>query len=171
MRKHSRFLVVLVLASAGSPYLAIGQDNSSGNSKLMLRENWKIQSSAKGQAGGDVLSSTQFTPKAWYPASVPTTVLNALIENKVYPDPYFGMNLRSIPGTQYPIGENFSNLPMPPDSPFRVPWWYRQEFQLPLDYRGKTIWLHFDGINFQANIWLNGHQIADSSKVAGSFRV
>ena len=171
MKKHSHFLVVLVLASAGSPYLAIGQDNSSGNSKLMLRENWKIQSSAKGQAGGDVLSSTQFTPKAWYPASVPTTVLNALIENKVYPDPYFGMNLRSIPGTQYPIGENFSNLPMPPDSPFRVPWWYRQEFQLPLDYRGKTIWLHFDGINFQANIWLNGHQIADSSKVAGSFRV
>jgi hypothetical protein len=95
--------------------------NSSGNSKLMLRENWKIQSSAKVQAGGDVLSSTQFTPKAWYPTSVPTTVLNALIENKVYPDPYFGMNLRSIPGTQYPIGENFSNLPMPPDSPFRVP--------------------------------------------------
>jgi exo-1,4-beta-D-glucosaminidase len=171
MKKLSRFLLVLVLASAGAPYLAIGQDNSNGNSKLMLRENWKIQSSAKVQAGGDMLSSTQFTPKAWYPASVPTTVLNVLIENKVYPDPYIGMNLRSIPGTQYPIGENFSNLPMPPDSPFRVPWWYRQEFQLPLGYRGKTIWLHFDGINFQANIWLNGHQVANSTKVAGSFRV
>jgi len=147
MKKHLRFLTVLVLASVGSPspYLAIGQDNSSEQSKLMLRED---QSSAKVQARGDVLSSTQFTPKAWYPTSVPTTVLNALVENNVYPDPYSGMNLRSIPGTQYPIGDNFSNRPMPPDSPFRVPRWYRQEFQLPLNYKGKTIWLHFYGINF-----------------------
>ncbi|HEX3740252.1 MAG TPA: hypothetical protein VHV29_11055 [Terriglobales bacterium] len=45
-----------------------------------------------------------------------------LVEEKVYPDPYTGMNLRSIPGTTYPIFEDFSNVPMPPTSPFRQSW-------------------------------------------------
>jgi len=31
--------------------------------------------------------------------------------------------------------------------------------------------LHFDGINFRANVWLNGKQIATSDKMAGSWRV
>jgi exo-1,4-beta-D-glucosaminidase len=170
LKKDLRVLIILVLVSLACQCLATELGNSNGNSRLMLRANWAIQSSAKVQAGGEALSTVQFAPKGWYPTSVPTTVLNALIENRVYPDPYFGMNLRSVPGTEYPIGENFSNLPVPPDSPFRVRWWYRQEFELPLNYRGKTIWLHFDGINFRANIWLNGRLIADSSKVVGAFR-
>jgi hypothetical protein len=45
--------------------------------------------------------------------------LSALVEDKVYPDPYIGMNLRPIPGTNYPIFEDFSNIQMPPSSPFR----------------------------------------------------
>jgi exo-1,4-beta-D-glucosaminidase len=170
MKKDLLFRTLLVLASAATSGLATVPGESKDNPKLMLRENWAIQSSAKVQAGGEMLSTIQFTPKGWYATAVPTTVLNALIENKIYPDPYFGMHLRSIPGTQYPIGENFSNLPMPPDSPFRLPWWYRLVFQLPLNYRGKTVWLHFDAINFRANIWLNGRLIADSSTVVGAFR-
>jgi exo-1,4-beta-D-glucosaminidase len=59
---------------------------------------------------------------------------------------------------------------MPPDSPFRVPWWYRKEFRLPPVYRDKVVWLHLDGINFRANIWLNGKLIGDAKNVAGSFR-
>ena len=80
------------------------------------------------------------------------------------------MNLRSFPGTKYPIGDNFSNLPMPSDSPFNVSWWYRREFEVPRSYQGKTIWLNFRGINYRAKIWLNGHKIADSSQVAGTYR-
>src|SRR5581483_2540413 len=56
-------------------------------------------------------------------------MIQSSAKTKVYPDPYFGKNLRSIPGTTYPIGKNFSNLPMPANSPFAVPWWYRTEFQ------------------------------------------
>jgi exo-1,4-beta-D-glucosaminidase len=141
------------------------------SSMLNLRDGWAIQSSAKVQEKGEVLSTTKFTPTGWYPTGVPATVLAALVANKVYPDPYFGMNLRSIPGTSYPIGQNFSRLPMPPDSPFRVSWWYRTEFRLPAEYQGKTLWLHFGGINFRANIWLNGHQVAGSDQVAGAYRV
>ena len=70
----------------------------------------------------------------------------------------------------YPIGANFSNIPMQPDSPFAVPWWYRKQFTLPAAYKGKTLWLNFGGINYRANIWLNGKQIAKSDDVAGAWR-
>ncbi len=62
---------------------------------------------------------------------MPTTVLAAQVAAGVYKDVYFGMNLRSIPGASYPIGENFSNLPMPADSPYRCGWWYRKQFDVP----------------------------------------
>jgi exo-1,4-beta-D-glucosaminidase len=42
---------------------------------------------------------------------------------------------------------------------------------VPANYRGNNIWLHLDGINFRANIWLNGQQIASSDKIAGTFRL
>ena len=139
--------------------------------RLLLKEGWAVQSSANVAEPGDVLSRTGYAVSTWYPTSVPATVLAALIENKVYPDPYFDMNLRSIPGTTYPIGEDFSNLRMPPTSPFRVSWWYRTEFELPASFRGRTIWLRFGGINYRANVWLNGQRIADSSRIAGTYRV
>ncbi len=71
---------------------------------------------------------------------------------------------------KYKIGENFSLEDMPKDSPFRVSWWYRTEFQVPADWQDKSAWLNFRGINYRANIWLNGKQIAKSEDVAGAFR-
>ena len=44
-----------------------------------------------------------------------------------YPDPYFGMNLRQIPGPTI-HRHDFLRLPMPKDSPYRCGWWYRTEF-------------------------------------------
>ena len=129
-------------------------------SKLFLRDNWKIQSTEKTVAKGDTISTKSFSPAGWYSAEVPSTVVGVLVENKIYPDPMFDQNLRQIPGCSYPVGANFSNLPMPTDSPFRSSWWYRTEFHLPAVDAGKYTSLHFDGINFRGNIWLNGKQIA-----------
>ena len=94
----------------------------------------------------------------------------ALIKDKTLPDPFFGTNLRSYPGVTYPIGANFSNIPMAPESPYAVSWWYRKQFTIPASYKGKTIWLKFNGINYRADIWLNGKQIAKSDDVAGAWR-
>jgi exo-1,4-beta-D-glucosaminidase len=138
---------------------------------MSLRRNWFIQSAAELQAEGAAISTVGFSSSNWYPATVPTTVLSALVQDQVYPDPYTGMNLRSIPGTTYPIFEDFSNIMMPPASPFRRAWWYRTEFKLPPDYKGKLIWLGFDGINYRANVWLNGVRIASSDDVVGTWRV
>ena len=102
--------------------------------------------------------------------TVPTTVVAAQVKLKLLPDPFFGMNLRQYPGMGYPIGANFSNLPMPHDSPYAASWWYRKSFALPAGDRGKTIWLNFTGINYRANIWLNGKQIAKADDVAGAWR-
>ena len=143
---------------------------SSSQNRLMLHEGWSLQTSAKVEAKGEVISTAKFSPQGWHRATVPTTVVAALVADKTLPDPFFGMNLRSFPGVTYPIGANFSNIPMAPDSPYAVSWWYRKVFEVPATYKGKTIWLKFDGINYKANIWLNGKQIANSDDVAGAWR-
>src|SRR5579884_1256109 len=139
--------------------------------QTLLRDGWSIQSSADVRADGAALSTVGYGVKDWYRATLPATVLSALVADRVYLDPYVGMNLRSIPGTSYPIFSNFTEVPMPPESPFRVSWWYRTEFSVPAEYKGKTIWLGFDGINYRANVWLNGRQIASADKMAGTWRL
>jgi len=158
-----RFLLAFTCAAAVLP--------AAPESKLLLRQGWAIQSSAEVRETGAALSAPGFRPRGWTETTMPTTVFSALSAAKKYPDPYFGMNLRSAPGVAYNIGVNFSNLPMPADSPFRKPWWFRTEFKLPVDYRGKTVWLGFDGLNFRANVWLNGKQVAASDKLAGAWRL
>jgi exo-1,4-beta-D-glucosaminidase len=165
------YIIVLSLLIGTSSFLGA---QSSGNGpqqlRLSLANGWSLQSSARVPQTGRAISLDSFKTAGWYETSVPSTVLAALVKNNVYRDPYFGMNLRSIPGTTYPIGKNFSNLPMPADSPFNVPWWYRTSFQLPANFAGKQIWLHFGGINYRATIWLNGHQIAGPGQVVGMWR-
>jgi exo-1,4-beta-D-glucosaminidase len=137
---------------------------------LPLHEGWTLQSSAKVTATGDAISSPSFKASDWIHADVPTTVVAAQVKSKQLPDPFFGMNIRQYPGVSYPVGFNFSNVPMPPDSPYAVSWWYREEFNLTDLFAAKTIWLNFRGINYRANIFLNGKQIANSNDVAGAWR-
>jgi exo-1,4-beta-D-glucosaminidase len=141
-----------------------------GGGRVLLKNGWRIQSSAAVQETGETISTPQYKPATWFPATVPSTVVGALVEDKVYPDPLYAMNLRMIPGCSYPVGANFANLPMPDDSPFNKSWWYRTEFQVPAADSGRRLWLHFDGINYAANVWLNGRKIADAADVAGAFR-
>jgi len=138
---------------------------------MALRQDWTVRSSADVSERGSVLSTASYKPAGWHSATLPSTVVSALVADHTYPDPYFGMNLRSIPGTTYGIGLNFSNVAMPEGSPFARSWWYRTEFRIPADYKGKTIWLAFDGINFRANVWLNGQLVASADKMAGAWRL
>jgi exo-1,4-beta-D-glucosaminidase len=137
---------------------------------LPLREGWALQSSAKVTATGEAISGASFKSNGWILADVPTTVVAAQVKSGLLPDPFYAMNLRQYPGVSYPVGFNFSNIPMPPDSPYAVSWWYRKEFSLPHVYAAKTVWLNFRGINYRANIFLNGKQIANSNEVAGAWR-
>ncbi|MFY9805064.1 MAG: sugar-binding domain-containing protein [Candidatus Acidiferrales bacterium] len=161
-------LTLLTLALAATP-LSANPEKDSGR-KVYLQAGWQLQSSCQFSATGDQISTAGFKTDGWHSTEVPSTVVAALVADKTYPDPYYAMNLRDIPGATYPIGKNFSLLPMPKDSPFRCPWWYRTEFKLPENFTGRQVWLHFGGINNRANIWLNGRQIANSKDVAGAYR-
>jgi exo-1,4-beta-D-glucosaminidase len=138
--------------------------------RIPLRDGWTIRPSAEVSAAGATVSQPGFDVSRWHKVTVPNTVVGALVQNGQYPDPYFGMNLRGIPGTTYPIGERFTLLPTPADSPFKSSWWYRTEFTLPPNRATRALWINFNGINYRANIWINGVRIAAANEVVGAFR-
>jgi exo-1,4-beta-D-glucosaminidase len=174
LMRISRLAVSIVIAQFLFGLSGLTQDKTGTGAgapeTLTLHNGWMLQTSAKVEAKGEQISSPQFSPQGWHETTVPSTVVTALVKDKTLPDPYFGMNLRSFPGVSYPIGKNFAEEPMSPDSPYAVSWWYRKTFEIPASLQGKTIWLNFDGINYRANIWLNGKQIASSEEVAGAWR-
>jgi len=143
--------------------------NAGAQTRRMLHDGWSLQSSEKVGVDGRAISSPGYSASGWYKATVPSTVVGALVEDGVFKDPFFGMNLRDIPGMTYNIGLNFVHLPMDSTSPYAKPWWYRTTFTARAP-RGKHVVLHFDGINYRANVWLNGTLIADSTQVAGTYR-
>ncbi|HEV8629487.1 MAG TPA: glycosyl hydrolase family 2, partial [Thermoanaerobaculia bacterium] len=158
-------LLMLSLALWSSAALAASP------ARFDLRDGWDLQSARLVGEEGATLSTPQYRPQGWYRTAVPSTVVAAQVAAGELPDPYVGMNLRQIPGTTYPVGENYTLLPMPADSPYASGWWYRKEFALPRDFAGRTAWLHFGGINYRANIWLNGRQLAGAGEVAGAYRI
>jgi len=167
-RLMSRITTLAILYTVGAAGFAF--EANKVERTLPLRDGWTLQSGCKIQAEGQAISSNGFQPRGWYEIKVPSTVLAAQVAAGEFKDPYFGDNLRKIPGTEYPIGSNFSNLPMPEDSPYHCSWWYRKQFVVPASDKGRTLWLRFGGINYRANIWLNGKRIADSTEVAGAYR-
>jgi exo-1,4-beta-D-glucosaminidase len=136
---------------------------------LCLNADWRIQSSARLAQTGPQLSTPNADTTHWYAADLPATVLGTLVDCGEYPDPFVGDNLRRIPG-QGPPAQNFSNHPMPDDSPFRSSWWYRKRFRVPAELP-PHLSLQLDGLNYRANVWLNGHLVADARRLAGAYRV
>ncbi len=136
------------------------------NENLLLKDHWAIQSTAKVNANGETISRVSWEPENWYAATVPSTVLGTLVDNKVFADPYYGTNIEKLPGFYRGIRKE-----MPEDSPFRVAWWYRTVFDLPASHKGKHTWIKFHSINYKANIWINGNLVADTSVVQGAYRL
>jgi exo-1,4-beta-D-glucosaminidase len=145
--------------------LLLAPVTASAQQILPLAESWHLQTAAKVNTGGETLSTARAKTDGWYETTVPNTVLAALTQAGAISDPYYGDNLTRIDG--YREGRW---MVMPPDSPFREPWWYRKSFTLPQNFAGKHVVLHFDGINYEANIWLNGKKVADRKDVKGMFR-
>lgn len=121
----------------------------SGAASWVLSDGWELAQTDQLVGGGGSLFDPAYDTSAWYNAVVPGTVLTSLVEAGVYPDPYYGLNNLSIP-----------------DSLCRTEWWYRIRFQQPQDAAGRRAWLRFDGINYRADVWLNGRK---AGTVDGAF--
>ncbi len=145
-----------------------------GKIKQTKLTSFDLQSSVLISSPGSEISTLQYKSKVyWFPVSVPSTVLTGLVANKIYPDPYSGLNNMLIPDAsdefnkKYSL-EQFSYLPNNPN-PWKNPYWYRTTFNVPVSDQGRCFQLIFKGINYRAAVWLNGKQIADSTKMAGMF--
>src|SRR5258708_5165219 len=64
--------------------------------------------------------------------------------------------------------EQYSHLPGEPN-PWKKPYWYRTTFLVPAADKGRFFQLIFKGINYRAEVWLNGRLIAESAKMVGMF--
>lgn len=166
MKKFRLFSILILL-------LISVCEAGTGDQKIFLRKNWCLQSSYLVKEDGDEISSDKFQLRDWYPTGVPTTVLRALVKNKVYPDPYIGLNNMRIPDASeefnkaYDLGK-YSYLP-DKRNPWKDPYWFRTQFNIPDHFREKNIWLNLEGINYRAELWLNGNLVADEDEVIGMF--
>jgi hypothetical protein len=134
---------------------------------LVLSSGWQLQDAAKvsyaassgmhvGEAAGDTpagaaLSVAGYKPEGWYAATVPGTVLTSLVNDGVYPEPLYGENNRPD---------------KIPESLARTNYWYRTSFVVPKSYAHRQVWLNFDGINYAAEVWVNGKQ---AGTIRGAF--
>jgi len=142
--------------------------------KQVKLSSFDLQSSVLiNETGSELSSATYKSSVYWFPVKVPSTVLTGLVANHIYPDPYQGLNNMLIPDAsdefnkQYNL-EQYSHLPNNPN-PWKKPYWYRTTFKVPASDKGRYFQLIFKGINYRAEVWLNGRQITDSTQMAGMF--
>src|SRR6266446_5528248 len=115
-----------------------------------LQSGWRMISARNVSADDSLISQPGFDSSNWYTVrKMPATVLQVLQENGVYKNLYFGMNLAT------------------PKDLWKQDWWYRTTFTAPA---GRDVFsLIFKGINYRADIWLNGHKVANRATVVGMY--
>lgn len=117
---------------------------------------WELAEGQLVTANEQSIFSANFNSNNWYNAVVPGTVLTTLVEQGVYPDPYIGLNNMTIP-----------------EDLCRKDWWYRISFSAPEEDENKMAWLQLNGINYKADVWLNGILLGTmrGAFVRGNFNV
>ena len=110
---------------------------------------WRLQRVSLVSGDGQEVSKLGFHDEAWVVATVPGTVLTSYLNVQAIPDPNFGKN-------QLYVSDSF----------FYSDFWYRTEFTAPELAAGKIAWLNFDGINWKADVFLNGEEIG---RIEGGF--
>lgn len=119
------------------------------NNEWAIVGGWSLATVADTSGDGTTISSTHYRATKWLHATVPGTVLTTYIDRGIYPDPAYGLNNLAIP-------EKLS----------RQDYWYRVELNPPGNLRHHHLTLTFNGINYAAEVWLNGSKLGN---VKGAF--
>lgn len=158
-----RYLIIILLTVYHLPSFGQPENSLSAHSSVQSffltseaghqgRHNWQMVRVSELKGDGALASAAAQPAGNWQKAIVPGTVLTSLVVNGVYPDPYFGDNNRRsrklIPDINE-VGNEFYH------------YWYRTSFNIPAAYNGKRIWLKLHGINYRAEVWLNGKKLGD----------
>lgn len=139
--KPKEFLILLILS------LFFAGQSTSQEAKILLHGDWKTRRAAEVPVDGTVISSANYALTGWTDAVVPGTVLTTLLHQGVYPDPFFGLNNDLIPDI-YDTGADFYT------------YWFHKKFETPALAPGQEVWLNFRGINYAAEVFLNGRRIS-----------
>ena len=169
-----RFAAALCLFTGSlllAQFNAVAEATAPSSEEIPLNDNWQIQSSCEAKATGQQISAPGFAAKGWHKTTVPNTVVGALVDDKTYPDPTYGTNLKNFPGMNYSSASFFALQDMPEGSPFKCSWWWRREFDVRESYAKQHLALHFPGLNYRANVWVNGKKIADAKDIVGTYRI
>lgn len=83
-------------------------------------------------------------------ATVPGTALTSYLNIGAIPDTNVGDNMRQVS-----------------ESYFNSDWIYRTEFDVPAGYEGQKVYINFDGINWKANVKVNGGK---AGRIEGAFK-
>ena len=118
--------------------------------KTILNQNWIARQVAYVTVDGAVLSSGRHDFRGWMPATVPGTALTTLLNNELIPSPYYGLNNLLIPDI-FHTGNDFYT------------YWYVNRFTMSANEKGNRIWLNFRGINYRAEIFLNGKRVSTTT--------
>ena len=121
-----------------------------------IAEQWTFRAADSDGLTGPILSSAA-NVSGMQPAVVPGTPLTSMIANGVYPDPLY----------QHIVTDTV------PDTLKDTDFWYRTRFYVPQLVDGQRFWLHFDGVNYLADVWLNGSPVGsmEGAFVRGVFDV
>jgi beta-galactosidase/beta-glucuronidase len=111
-------------------------------STTSLDTRWTIAAQDDVKLSGEQLSTAAFNPSGWIEAQVPGTVFGSYVLAGLEPEPTYGDNIYKTDYKKY--DRNF---------------WYRTEFTVPSSYGTGHIWLNFDGVNRDADVYLNGHKL------------
>lgn len=132
-----------------APVAADGRLNLAGGA-------WRLQRSSEVSADGSMLASSGFDDATWLSATVPGTILTSYLNAGAIADPNFGQN-------QLAISDAF----------FYSDFWYRTSFSFRAAAPGKRQCLNFDGIDWKAEVFLNGATLGriDGGFIRASFDV
>ena len=119
----------------------VAQPQSDGS--VRLDRGWEMAEASTVKGAPEKISSPGFDTHAWYDAAVPGTALTTLVQQGVYPEPTHGLNNVLIPDLA------------------TKSWWYRVEFPTSEAWQKRNIELLLKGINYHAEIWLNGRYLGD----------
>lgn len=119
-----------------------------------LDEGWQLFSSETTNAQGSQISLPGFEPAVFHQIDIPATVMSGLIQNGYFGDVYYEARMEEIDR-----------------EPFLVPWWYRKDFKVEGEPGKKFYTLNLEGVNYKANVWLNGTRIAGEDEILGPFGI
>ncbi|MGK9117129.1 glycoside hydrolase family 2 protein [Olivibacter jilunii] len=111
-----------------------------------LNKGWIFRNYKEVSLSGEKLSDPSSVIQGWKPATVPGTVLTGMLNNQEIPDPFFGMNNNKIPDI-YTVGRDYYT------------YWFVNDFEEGIPTGDKQVWLHFRGINYSCEIFLNGKKV------------